>query len=284
MGKRFVRLKEWDTNLEREIVPADAFLSEIDGTVPKQAFKIKTNSDGFITDPEKPESFRHRILVMGDSVVECTFMREGFRMTDIVEKNLRNKGIDVRVENGGRSGATSLSHLLSLLAKVIPLRPDLIVIMNGVIDADALIHESEFWTKSEYINPLQEETGVVVASKRRENLEFSSRSKLSRLIVDTCHLFGIKLVFATFPLRGEDEFRSEYLKKHVKRNDRLGGVNEHTRRFSRENGVVLLDLERAFTGRTDLFYDLFHLNENGARVLGEHIADFIYREYPQICV
>jgi hypothetical protein len=46
-------------------------------------------------------------------------------------------------------------------------------------------------------------------------------------------------------------------------------MNSVTRDLALSEGKPLFDLERALAGRSDIFYDMFHLNRLGGRVVAE---------------
>lgn len=271
--KRQIRLKEWEPGLKKVMAPAASLIELSDGSLPPESVTVTVSEDGFIYDPNRPEDFESRIIVMGDSVVDCAFVPEGRRFTDIAEQELRSHGISARVENAGRSGATILQLLLALQAKIIPMRPNKVVLINGIIDADAMQVASGLWSKGDYINPIEEEKIGHPTPKRLPDLDFSSRTKFLRLFADTCRLFEIELVIATIPLRGNDEYLDRYLAKSGPRNIRVEAVNQNTRDFCATSGVKLIDLDKLVNGDTSCFYDYFHFNPAGAEIAGRLLAE-----------
>lgn len=271
--KRQIRLKEWEPGLKKVVIPPTSLIELSDGSIPSDAVTVTVSDDGFIIDPNRQDDYKSRIIVMGDSVVDCAFVPEGCRFTDVAERELRARGISARVENGGRSGATILQLLLALQAKIIPMRPDRVVLMNGVIDADAMQVASGLWSKGDYINPLEEAKIGHPTPKRVPDLDFSSRTKFLRLFADTCRLFEIDLVIATIPLRGSDDYMDRYLSKNGPRNIRIEAVNQNTRDFCSANGVRLFDLDKKLNGEPSNFYDYFHFNASGAECAGRLLAE-----------
>lgn len=270
--RRGIRLKEWEPGIKREMTPPANLIEESDGSISPHPVSITVSKEGFLIDPERPEVFDSRVIIMGDSVVECSFVREGSRLSDSVERELRDSQVSMRVENGGRSGATILQLLMALQSKIIPMRPDKIILMNGVIDSDALQFSTGLWSKGDYFNPLEEEKTGHPSPKRMDELDFSARSKFLRLFADTCRLFGIELIIATLPLRGNDPYLDRYFAKHGARDVRIQGVNRNTREFCAANGIELIDLDKIMAGDCRCFYDYFHLNEHGASRAGKIIA------------
>ncbi len=274
--KRGIRLKEWEPGAKKEMTPPANLIEESDGSILQIPVAITVSADGFLIDPERSDTYDQRVVIMGDSVVECSFVREGGRLSDTTEKELRRLGLSARVENGGRSGATILQLLLALQAKIIPLRPQKIILLNGVIDSDALQFSTGMWSKGDYFNPIEETKTGHPIPQRLIDIDFSPRSKFLRLFADTCMLFGIKLIIATLPLRGNDKYLERYFAKHGARNVRIQGVNKNTREFCLSNGVSLLDLDALMAGDSRYFYDYFHLNEEGANAAGKIVAQHLF--------
>ncbi|MGO3346294.1 MAG: SGNH/GDSL hydrolase family protein [Marinomonas sp.] len=262
--------------MTKVMAPSSSTIEQSDGSLSKESIKVSVSDDGFIINPKRDDTYDSRIIVMGDSIVDCTFIPAGKRFTDVIERELRAKGVFHRVENAGRSGATMLQMLLALQAKIIPMRPSKIILMNGVIDADALQNSSGLWSKGDYFNPIEEAKIGHPASKRMPALDFSSRTKLLRLFADTCKLFEIDLIIATLPLRGNDDYLNEYLKKH--RNIRMEAVNQNTREFCANSGVKLIDLDKMVNGNFDCFYDYFHFNVFGADFAGKLLVDAMHNK------
>ncbi|MGL5599504.1 MAG: SGNH/GDSL hydrolase family protein [Silvania sp.] len=271
--KRQIRLKEWEPGTKRVMAPPASLIELSDGSLPPDSVSVTISSDGFVCDPNRSDEFESRVIVMGDSVVECSYVPEGRRFTDIAEKELRAKGVSARVENAGRSGATILQLTLALQAKIIPMRPNKIVLMNGIIDADAIQFASGLWSKGDYINPIEEEKVGHPAPKKLPELDFTARTKFLRLFADTCRLFEIDLVIATTPLRDNDEYMERYLAKNGQRNIRVEAVNHNTREFCSNNGVKLIDLDKLVNRDPQYFYDYFHFNPAGAEYAGRLLAE-----------
>ena len=50
------------------------------------------------------------------------------------------------------------------------------------------------------------------------------------------------------------------------------GFNEIIRNVCRDNNVMLIDLAQVIPSDNQHLYDFVHLNDSGARVVGQHIA------------
>lgn len=283
MGKRSIRLKEWETSTKRIMRLNENLISNSDGSLLQDDYRITTDNNGFIINPSRNAEFCKKVILLGDSIAECTFIQEGHRLTDVTEEALRLKGAKVRLENGARSGATSLHHLLLILAKLIPLKPDVIVMMNGVIDADALLLETGYWSSGDYYNPLMTDDHLDISNTKNKNgLVITDRYKILRIAADVCSLFGIGFCLATFPIRGEDVYKKNYIEKHGARDVRLEQITQSTRIAAANNGIPLIDLALKFSNRTDIFYDLFHLNDLGAKLLGTELANSLLEIYSNL--
>jgi lysophospholipase L1-like esterase len=92
------------------------------------------------------------------------------------------------------------------------------------------------------------------------------------VISTACNQFNTKLVIATIPHRGKDAYAQARGSWFEGLASLRRAVNASTREFCEASGDTLIDLERIFQGRADLFYDQFHLNAKGAEVVGEALA------------
>lgn len=270
---RTVRLKELGINLDYMGSPREEDLTGSDGTLLPGPFKVRTDENGFIRGKVEIGSDQ-KIVVLGDSVVENKFVQEGGRFTECAEARLALLGRETKVLNGGVSGASMLHILISTLTKVIPLRPEMIVVMTGVMDIDCAIDSESFWTSNPYLTPFvygARQADPVYKASVPPN--FADRGRLLGLVSQACSAFGIKLAVATIPHRGNDDYAAKRGDWFKRLSDLRQQVNESTRQHARVHGTYLIDLEREFSGRSDLFYDQFHFNDNGSALVGSAFAD-----------
>lgn len=272
--RRTIRLKEWDIGMDVQREPDPGSIARSDPSLGTQAVRFRVDSDGFIASGLDEREASADIVVLGDSVVECMYLHEGQRLTDRCQAGLHARGHRLRVRNGGMSGSTSLHLLTMILAKIVPLKPRAVVILNGVIDIDAALKPTGFWSQDAYINPLKwEGEGSAAPAESPVALDLSQRTALLELIGAACDRFGLALAFATFPHRGLDAYARERGAWFQGLRELRCAVNAGTREYCASAGRTCIDLEARFEGRADLFYDHFHLNHAGAGIVGDALAE-----------
>jgi hypothetical protein len=97
------------------------------------------------------------LVFLGGSTTECSYVEEENRFPYLVGRLLEKKtGLRTDSYNAAKGGNTSLHSLDALLNKVIPVKPDVAIMMHNVNDLAVLLFEKTFWTKNPYRSPLVE--------------------------------------------------------------------------------------------------------------------------------
>ena len=266
--RRSIRLKEYPPNASLSFMPAEAYVAARGGSLERKAYRLETDAQGFIRGPGAFEPARHSVIVLGDSVVESMYLEPHERFPARLEFILRREqALDVRVRNGGYSGATSLHMLNVFLNKIVPMKPDLVILMIGIVDVDVANLAAGFWSRDCWIEPMVEPGAT--NSWRDAGLlaqpQFEDRRRLLDLFSAAARAFGIELWFATIP-------HQQHGGDPVGRRDRLA-MNEVTRAAARAGGHQLCDLESQLAGRADIFHDMFHLNRIGSEAVARALAE-----------
>ena len=99
---------------------------------------LSLNSMGYreheVTVP-KPEGM-YRIAVIGDSFTWGQGIAVTDRMTEKLEKLLRNEGLEVEVLNFGRPGGETVDHVRTLRDVVLPVQPDFVLMQWYINDVE----------------------------------------------------------------------------------------------------------------------------------------------------
>ncbi len=126
-------------------------------------YGLTTDSDGYITTGRQHDDADFRIVFLGGSTTECLYVtpkrRFPFRVGRILEQNL---GVKINTINGGKSGNNTMHSMLALIGKVLPLKPDVVVLMQNVNDLGILARDGGYWTVNSDFSLIRE---------RRRNLE-----------------------------------------------------------------------------------------------------------------
>ena len=280
-GKRFIRLKEFPPSSEISNTPPDWYIAARDSSLILQAYKITTDQDGFILPRSGGRTHGRKIVVIGDSVVESMFTEPELRFCSKLEDILCDElGLDVTVLNGGYGGATSLHSFNVFLNKLIPMRPAAVILMTGIVDADVAYLKASYWSHDCWVEPIVDTTAT---NTWRDNDKlpapsFDDRTKMLTMFAMASELFDIPLWYATVPHR--QVFSGEYVQKAFSNRadfDRQVDVrkrmNDVTRRFAINAGSPLFDLELELGERSDIFYDMFHLNPLGSEAVARGLIE-----------
>ncbi|MBV9862395.1 MAG: tetratricopeptide repeat protein [Alphaproteobacteria bacterium] len=274
---RYIRLKEHGLNIDIQWEPSDEYLQVTDGSIAKRKYRIRTDADGFIRTGDNRPTGRS-ILFLGDSLIENTFVEEDRRICAVLETLLRQDGRDLRILNGGKSGATTLDLINLLLNKGVPLKPAAILLLSGAIDVAACERKGTYWNGSEHHSAVRHFNERVAAEPEdaEQLLDLQNRFRLLQILADVAGRFGIPLWICTMARRSKyDEWAAarygsfELFRANA---DRIEAVNEVTRKFAEHERQHLIDLERLLDGRDEGLYDLLHPNEAGSRAIAEIIC------------
>jgi hypothetical protein len=146
--ERFVRLRELSPGTFEVVNPKPRVFDAEAGFPPREVV-IRVDEEGFVR-PSRVHAQPDLVLAfLGGSTTECRAVPEDHRFPYLVgrclEKALKSK---VNSYNAARSGNNSLHSLNILLHKLLPLRPDLVVMMHNINDLIALLYEKTYWNQN----------------------------------------------------------------------------------------------------------------------------------------
>jgi len=122
------------------------FRLEVDSLEEKQ-YSFRTDADGFVLPSRVHADPQLTLVFLGGSTTECYWVDEGRRFPPLAGKLLGERlGRRVNGLNAGVSGANTLHLLFVLLSKVIPLRPDVVVLMENVNDVNIMLFTGSYWS------------------------------------------------------------------------------------------------------------------------------------------
>ncbi|MDO9533341.1 MAG: SGNH/GDSL hydrolase family protein [Deltaproteobacteria bacterium] len=112
-------------------------------------YLLRIDNDGFIIPSKKYSDPDISMVFLGGSTTECRFVEEENRFPYLTGTLLERKlGIKINSYNAARSGNNSLHSLDILINKVLPLKPDIVIMMENINDISILLHEKSYWNKN----------------------------------------------------------------------------------------------------------------------------------------
>ena len=146
--RRYINLREILPGVDTVDVPPDRAVRESDGLVQKP-YRVRTDAQGFMLPYNRYEKPDLSLIFLGGSTVACIYVEEENRFPYLVGQLLEQKtGKKITSINSGVGGNNSLHSLDILLNKIIPLRPDAVVMMHNINDLVALIYDRTYWSKN----------------------------------------------------------------------------------------------------------------------------------------
>ncbi len=141
---RYVRLKEYPPHIHREYYDVDPEAGP-DGP-PGITYRIDTDEHGFIEGEPRLQDADWEIVFLGGSTTECMLQAPHDRWPAVLRVELERQ-FDLRVNtyNGGLGGNDVMHSNLALVSKVLPMEPDMVVLMHGVNDMFVMGITGTYW-------------------------------------------------------------------------------------------------------------------------------------------
>lgn len=281
MIKRSIRFKEWGVFVDTVKTPSDAYMKGTDGSLEQMDYPLRTDSRGFIlTGNNLPdEGQRRKIVTLGGSFVESLFTLEQDRFQSRLERSLAQNGHKLSVWNAGYSGSTLLHCFNLFVNKIIPLLPyvEYVFIFACMSDQRILTNKQSYWLMDKTHAPvLDERNGNLAADREATSKE---GAQLLDVFIDLIREFGSKPVVISCPHRianyDSDAFSRSAFSTHadqLRALENLKLINQTAMEVSAKKGVEVFDAAGHFEGRSNLFYDMNHLNSLGQ----VELANFLY--------
>ncbi len=144
---RVIRLREHEPRFAGRITPGDDELRMADSLVRKE-YRFRTDSEGFIEPALIHQHPDLNLVFLGGSTTACYYVDEEKRFPALAGR-LLEKDLKLKVNscNSGVGGNFSLHSLDILLNKVIPLQPEMAVMMHNINDLAVLMYARSYWSK-----------------------------------------------------------------------------------------------------------------------------------------
>ena len=152
--RRYINLREILPHVDTVDVPPDKALRTSDGLVQKP-YRVRTDANGFMLPYNHYAKPDLTLVFLGGSTVACIYVDEESRYPYLVGQLLEQKtGKKITSINAGVGGNNSLHSLDNLLNKIIPVKPDVVVMMHNINDLVALIYDKTYWGKNPTRKPI----------------------------------------------------------------------------------------------------------------------------------
>jgi lysophospholipase L1-like esterase len=139
---RFIRLKELKPSFS-------GFLGS------SRKILLRTDENGFIMPSRIHEEPDLSIVFLGGSTTECKAVNEENRFPYLAGRLIeKNTGLKVNSYNSGVAANDSLHSIDILVNKIIPMKPDIVVMMHNINDLSILLFEGTYWHKNRTRSPI----------------------------------------------------------------------------------------------------------------------------------
>ncbi|MGQ9920984.1 MAG: SGNH/GDSL hydrolase family protein [Desulfobacca sp.] len=158
--QRYIRLREYPPYFSQYILPPAAELALADNLAAKP-YLLRIDGRGFIIPSQIHEKPEVTLVFLGGSSTACGYMGEEERFPYLAGRLLEaSTGKKVNSYNSGVGGNNSWHSLNILANKIIPLKPDLVLLCHNINDLTILLLEGSYWSD----NPSRSQIVTVIPS------------------------------------------------------------------------------------------------------------------------
>ena len=273
-NRRLIKLKEWGCNQSIFKTTAGSSAEKI---WPDKKFFIDTDDHGFIENGNAINASK-KIVVLSGSYVECTFMQKTDRLVSVMERKLngllreREREENYVCLNAAMSGTHILHAIFVLLAKIIPMSVNIVIYLVDINDFRASsMADGFYYTKHKNLSIFKNDKDA----PEKINPDFTQFKKFIRIFYSICKFYGIKCIFVG---------------RTYGNNDKRIITNKHCKNICEKISCDYIDLNQAINAKycqntinnienflESLTYDKTHLTSSGAKVVGEILAEEVYK-------
>jgi lysophospholipase L1-like esterase len=161
-------LREYQPHARFAFAPPDIRRDHPGDHETRAVYRLDTDGDGFIQPARVHANPAITVAFLGGSTTETMYVDPENRFPHLAARLLGERlGVAVNGLNAGRSGNNTLHASLLLSAKVVPLRPDVVVLMEAVNDLGVLSSHGSYWTGSRDLGPLRTPRGGIEPAVQR---------------------------------------------------------------------------------------------------------------------
>lgn len=153
---RYIRLREHEPLRFEFLTPDSNYIKKFDSLSFKK-YLFRTDENGFIMPSKIYDDPDINMVFLGGSGVECAYVDEENRFPYLTGRLIENKtGIKINSYNSGVGGNNSLHSINILLNKIVPMKPDVVVMMHNFNDLNILIFYGNYWNNNSHRSPIAE--------------------------------------------------------------------------------------------------------------------------------
>jgi len=142
---RFIRLKELKSSFYGFLIPSEYNMRDADSLIKKKRL-FRTDENGFIMPSRIYNEPDSTVVFLGGSTTECKHVEEKNRFPYLAGRFIEKEtGLKINSYNSGVSAGDSLHSIDLLLNKIIPMEPDIVVLMHNINDLTILLLEGTYW-------------------------------------------------------------------------------------------------------------------------------------------
>lgn len=151
---RYISLKEYPPGEIRPLAPLPG-AHEIKANVNRDNDLLAIDAQGFIRPSQIHDHPEVVLAFLGGATTECLKVPELSRFPYLTGRIIEQEtGLRVNSYNAGKSLNNSLHSLNILLNKILPLKPDIVVVMHNLNDLTTLICDQSYWSQDTLSSPL----------------------------------------------------------------------------------------------------------------------------------
>ena len=145
--ERHLALREWQPQTRFTFGPPETRIANARGEL-LDVYPLETDRNGFIEPSIIHENADVEIVFVGGSTTETMYVAPQNRFPYVTGRLLEERlGVKVNGINAGKSGNNTMLSLLATIGKILPLRPDYVVLMHNTNDLGVLRSHGTYWSQ-----------------------------------------------------------------------------------------------------------------------------------------
>lgn len=176
---RYIQLREYKPGASMVLVPSETRLMISDG-LQKAEYPLNIDENGFVEPSIIYEHPDVVLVFLGGSTTECAYVQEEKRFPFLVGRKLEGfTQKRINSINAGMRANTTLNTLDGFLNKVLPLNPQIAVLMHNINDIAMLLYEKTYWNMNQ-----SNRSPIVIVEPHQEKIP-----TLRTLLADSLQVF-----------------------------------------------------------------------------------------------